>query len=238
MAPPFYAVLGVDTDADVGAIRDAYRSRIKDTHPDVSDDPDAPRRFKRLTAARNVLVDDTERARYDRLGHDEYVDRHLTSTVWAESSGTKDSETTRDSKTGTDTSSTSDDPETAQTESGTTRGPQDRNRRRHVRQSTVGTAATGEATWAQATRQGRSGTDEGLGPVGGRARRFETLRSIAPWLTIHVILLLSTAVGTSFTVVQLDRTAAVGVPGYLAGIVLFGLVLMLSILHLVTLTYS
>jgi len=29
---------------------------VKECHPDVSDDPTAPERFKRLTTARNVLL--------------------------------------------------------------------------------------------------------------------------------------------------------------------------------------
>lgn len=78
----FYAALGVDADADADRIEAAYRERVKHTHPDVSDDDDAAAAFKRLTEARDVLVDDTARRRYDRVGHATYVREHLDTTVW------------------------------------------------------------------------------------------------------------------------------------------------------------
>jgi len=82
MDETFYAALGVDADADTDRIRAAYRERVKDTHPDVSDDADAAEAFKRLTEARDVLVDEAARERYDRVGHGTYVREYLDSTVW------------------------------------------------------------------------------------------------------------------------------------------------------------
>jgi len=76
MGESLYAILGVEEDADREAIKDAYRDRAKDAHPDVSDASDATRQFKRLTVARDTLLDDDERARYDDLGHDAYVRQH------------------------------------------------------------------------------------------------------------------------------------------------------------------
>lgn len=73
MARSFYDALGVDRDADAAAIDGAYRDRVKAHHPDVSDSPDAGERFRRLTTARDVLVDEDERARYDELGHAAYL---------------------------------------------------------------------------------------------------------------------------------------------------------------------
>ncbi|RXK49410.1 J domain-containing protein [Halorientalis pallida] len=70
----FYDVLDVPPDASRDEIRAAYRQKAKETHPDVSDHPDAETRFKRVTRAREVLTDPDERARYDRLGHRQYVD--------------------------------------------------------------------------------------------------------------------------------------------------------------------
>jgi molecular chaperone DnaJ len=69
----YYDLLGVDSDADTDAIEQAYRERLKETHPDVSDHEDASERTKELIEARDVLTDDAERARYDRLGHEAYV---------------------------------------------------------------------------------------------------------------------------------------------------------------------
>ncbi len=82
MDETFYAALGVDADADTDRIQAAYRERVKDTHPDVSDDADAAESFKRLTEARDVLVDEVARERYDRVGHGTYVREFLDSTVW------------------------------------------------------------------------------------------------------------------------------------------------------------
>lgn len=75
MGETYYEVLEVDPDATHDEIESAYRKRVLDTHPDHSDDPDAAEQFKRVTTARSVLTDGTERARYDRLGHDAYVGR-------------------------------------------------------------------------------------------------------------------------------------------------------------------
>ncbi|WP_276258654.1 J domain-containing protein [Haloglomus litoreum] len=69
----YYAVLGVPADASVAAIEDSYRERVKETHPDLNDAPDATDEFQRVRRAREVLTDPEERARYDRLGHERYV---------------------------------------------------------------------------------------------------------------------------------------------------------------------
>jgi len=76
MTETFYDVLGVPETADQEEITAAYREKVKKYHPDVSDRDDAAERFKAVTRAEEVLGDETERARYDRLGHDAYV-RHL-----------------------------------------------------------------------------------------------------------------------------------------------------------------
>jgi curved DNA-binding protein CbpA len=73
VARSYYDLLGVEPDADAERVRTAYRERVKDVHPDVSDRPDAADRFRRLTAAKETLCDPDERARYDRLGHERYV---------------------------------------------------------------------------------------------------------------------------------------------------------------------
>ncbi|GAB3682037.1 hypothetical protein GCM10028857_07220 [Salinarchaeum chitinilyticum] len=73
MPTTYYDVLGVDADADQDAIRDAYREKVKENHPDVSDHPDAEERFKHVKRAEIVLTDPEERETYDRLGHEAYV---------------------------------------------------------------------------------------------------------------------------------------------------------------------
>lgn len=72
MARTYYDVLGVPPDADTAEIEAAYRDRLKETHPDVSDEADAGEETKVLIRARDVLTDEAERARYDRLGHETY----------------------------------------------------------------------------------------------------------------------------------------------------------------------
>jgi len=82
MAPTFYGVLGVGPDADAEAIETGYRERVREVHPDVNDDPDAEVQFRRLTTAKETLLDADERARYDRLGHASYVRHHVSCSAW------------------------------------------------------------------------------------------------------------------------------------------------------------
>jgi curved DNA-binding protein CbpA len=73
MGETFYDVLEVGADASQSEIDAAYRERVKETHPDVNDAPDASEAFQRVQAAEEVLGDPDERARYDRLGHASYT---------------------------------------------------------------------------------------------------------------------------------------------------------------------
>lgn len=73
MARTFYDVLGVSPSATYEEIETAYRDRLKETHPDVSDDERASEAVKAVIEAGDVLTDADERERYDRLGHEAYV---------------------------------------------------------------------------------------------------------------------------------------------------------------------
>ncbi|WP_225334592.1 J domain-containing protein [Halomicrobium urmianum] len=73
MTETLYEVLGVPPDASTSEIEAAYRERLKETHPDHSDAADAEEATKRVIEARDVLTDEAERDRYDRLGHEAYV---------------------------------------------------------------------------------------------------------------------------------------------------------------------
>ena len=68
----YYEVLGVDKAASKDEIKKAYRKLAKKNHPDANkDDPkSAEERFKELSEAYEVLMDDDKRARYDRFGHE------------------------------------------------------------------------------------------------------------------------------------------------------------------------
>lgn len=73
MGREYYDRLGVGSGATTEEIAAAYRQKLKETHPDVSDASDAQEQTKRLIEARNVLTDERKRAQYDRLGHDRYI---------------------------------------------------------------------------------------------------------------------------------------------------------------------
>lgn len=67
MAEDPYKILGVSKGADKDEIRKAYRKLAKELHPDVKPgDNAAEEKFKRATAAFNILSDPDKRARYDR----------------------------------------------------------------------------------------------------------------------------------------------------------------------------
>ncbi len=62
-----YAELGVQRNASADDIRKAYRKLAKDLHPDARPgDRAAEERFKRITAAFQLLGDDEKRGRFDR----------------------------------------------------------------------------------------------------------------------------------------------------------------------------
>jgi curved DNA-binding protein CbpA len=62
-----YELLGIRPNADVEAIKKAFREAAKLHHPDYHPgDPDAPLRFRRIAAAYAVLHNAKRRAAYDR----------------------------------------------------------------------------------------------------------------------------------------------------------------------------
>jgi molecular chaperone DnaJ len=72
MSEDFYEVLGVSRDASEEEIKQAYRQKATEYHPDVSDEPDAEEKFKQIKKAKEVLTDEEKRQAYDRMGHDQF----------------------------------------------------------------------------------------------------------------------------------------------------------------------
>lgn len=64
-AGSLYSVLCITQDADMAALKAAYRRMARQTHPDVNKEPDADAAFRRVQAAYDVLSDTLKRKKYD-----------------------------------------------------------------------------------------------------------------------------------------------------------------------------
>src|SRR5918992_5284793 len=67
-ARDLYQVLGVSSDASAEEIKRAYRRLARQYHPDVSEDPEADRRFREVNLAYQTLSDPAKRRQYDMFG--------------------------------------------------------------------------------------------------------------------------------------------------------------------------
>lgn len=66
----YYAVLGVERNADDSTIKKAYRKLAKKYHPDTADgNAQSEEKFKEVTKAYEILSDPEKRKLYDRFGH-------------------------------------------------------------------------------------------------------------------------------------------------------------------------
>jgi len=66
-----YKVLGIRRTANQAEIKQAYRKKARETHPDKNPDDQekAEDLFREVAAAYEILSDDTARKKYDRFGH-------------------------------------------------------------------------------------------------------------------------------------------------------------------------
>lgn len=268
MGQTFYTILGVEQDAGSGAIRQAYRSQVKECHPDVTDDPNASERFKRLTTARDVLLDTDERSAYDRLGHDAYIRKHVESSVWSSADGDTAGSTatgsrsqkqaswghsaTRSSSTGATANSGSSGGSANRTWSGTgsetdsretvggthsTEHTQWRDRRRTQRDNRPRWSQGGgraEKDWQRAPNAYMSADTS----TGARSSAFKTvfsaIRRIGPWLFIHLTLVVSALATTWFMFNRPGTDPVLAVATATFSLLLVGVVLLLSLVHLLT----
>jgi len=65
-APDYYQILGVAPDADLKAIKAAYRRQARQYHPDTQTSESSEERMKQVNEAYAVLSDPRKCAAYDR----------------------------------------------------------------------------------------------------------------------------------------------------------------------------
>ncbi|MDS0258865.1 J domain-containing protein [Haloarcula sp. S1CR25-12] len=217
-----YGVLGVEPTADEQRIVSAYRERVKTHHPDVTDAPDARTQFRRLTTAREVLTDETERRRYDRLGHERYVRRHLDGGEWTATAGG-----------GTANGSRAPDGETV---SEAAQRMADRTARTTTEPRTT-QRADGSDGYGTAAEYYRPGQRVGVESRSGFGRTLDALSDVLPWLLAHFLLL-----GAAVTVatVLLTGTSTGGLPpvtSIFVAATMVGVTAGVSILHLTSTVY-
>lgn len=72
MGKDYYAILGVPRNATKEDIKKAYRELVKKYHPDLNPNnkKEAEEKFKEISEAYEVLMDDEKRARYDQYGEE------------------------------------------------------------------------------------------------------------------------------------------------------------------------
>lgn len=155
MTETYYDILEVDEEADEDEIESAYREKLQEYHPDVSDHPNARERFLKVKEAQKVLTDSGERQKYDRVGHEEYVSDGRT-----------------ESRTETDDEQSSDDrTEERREESSDSRRREERRQGGDDRSSA---AREYRQRRREATRRDRTSNRGGRGRTGGRQQQTES----------------------------------------------------------------
>ena len=167
MPTDFYDVLGAPADASSDELKRAYRSRVREYHPDVNDHPEGDAQFKLIRRANDVLTDAAERKDYDRMGHREYANKRLDDlppfSVFPEfedAAGESPEETDRPS-TGTSSTATTKAQSTTTTSASSTESGRNRRRDRAGQSSSSsGSTTTDRSRASRATASTTDPTDE------------------------------------------------------------------------------
>lgn len=61
----YYAVLSIEVDASDSIVKNAYRKKASEFHPDKNASPDAPAKFREIQEAYDLLSDPIKRHAYD-----------------------------------------------------------------------------------------------------------------------------------------------------------------------------
>lgn len=220
----FYSVLGVGRDADRQTIVRAYRDKAKSHHPDVCDEPDARETFKRLTTAKEVLVDETKRSQYDTLGHDSYLQRHGECCGWSAPTQTETGiGPTAASATATSTSSASRAARAYADGGSGANGPSP------SRNSSQGRSSGTATSYYRPGKRMNPGAADAAS--NGLLSRFQ---SVGAWLFLDVLLLVS-AVATAWLILSWGSLSALSV---LIAAVLFVAALATTSVHLSVRAYA
>ena len=159
----YYDLLGVSADASEEEIQEAYRDLVRETHPDINDDPNAREQMVELTKARDVLADAQKRAEYnaeqDITGGDTQETAHATTGTESVSSQSQYHDTGRTSHQRNPQSNSRSTTQNEEQTTGTgthstaraqTRSRRERNRRRRARTHTrTGTRARTSQTTSE-----------------------------------------------------------------------------------------
>lgn len=178
MPTDFYDVLGAPVDAPSEELKRAYRSRVREYHPDVNDHPEGDAQFKLIRKANDVLTDPAERKDYDRMGHREYAEKRFDDlppfSVFPEfeddDTGGSDEENSRASTSTSSTATTASSAGSTTTSSAsstsTRSSPNDR-----TQQSSSASASTGNSWTANGSATSSSTTNHSSGTTADQARQ-------------------------------------------------------------------
>jgi molecular chaperone DnaJ len=173
MGESYYDLLGVSDDATTDEIEQAYREKLKETHPDVSDSDDASERTRKLLDAKETLTDESERDRYDRLGHDAYVDTdqsNPSTTSSAQRAAEHVRQTSASTSHGNGTTG-------RHRQTGSSPGPNRRGRKRHSTTSDTKRASQQETTYTENVGDGANWASTSGGDKGSGTRETDRWRA-------------------------------------------------------------